>query len=77
MKTMVSFAIAVLHDPTEQATQALSMALDHRVTTHEGQPYTLSVGTICVHGDTPEAVSAARAIKQALEQKGIDLCAPK
>ena len=68
---------AVLHDPTEQATQALSMALDHRVTTHEGQPYALSVGTICVHGDTPEAVSAARAIKQALEQKGIDLCAPK
>jgi len=33
------------------------------------------VGTICVHGDTPGAVELARAIRRALEEAGIDVCA--
>jgi UPF0271 protein len=36
----------------------------------------LPVATICVHGDTPESVAAARKIQAALENEGLKLCAP-
>lgn len=68
---------AVLHDPADQSAQALSMATEHSVTTFDGERYALSVGTICVHGDTPAAVAAAAAIKTTLESVGIELCPPR
>ena len=32
--------------------------------------------SICVHGDSPGAVDAARAVRRALTEAGIDLVAP-
>jgi len=50
---------AVLHDPDAIAAQAVRLAPD--------------VDSVCVHGDTPGAVAAARAVRQALNGAGIDV----
>ncbi|MBT8110447.1 MAG: 5-oxoprolinase subunit PxpA [Gammaproteobacteria bacterium] len=53
--------------------QAISLARDHAVTSSDGQPVSLKVDTLCVHGDTPGAAQAARAVRDALEQQGIEI----
>ncbi|MBT8090390.1 MAG: 5-oxoprolinase subunit PxpA [Gammaproteobacteria bacterium] len=53
--------------------QAISLARDHAVTSCDGQPVSLKVDTLCVHGDTPGAAQAARAVRDALEQQGIEI----
>lgn len=67
---------AVIHDADAQAEQALRIATQQNVTTHQGDVISLPVATICVHGDTPESVAAARKIQAALENEGLKLCAP-
>ena len=54
-------------------TQAIALARDHSVTSIDGRPVSLSVDTLCVHGDTPGAAAAARAVRRALEQQGIEI----
>ena len=49
--------------------QALDLARG-RVRPPGGPPIDLQVGSLCVHGDTPGAVAAARSIRAALEQGG-------
>lgn len=67
---------AVIQDADAQAEQALRIATQHSVTAYDGNLISLPVATICVHGDTPESVAAARKIQAALEYKGLKLCAP-
>ena len=67
---------AVIHDADKQAAQALQIATEQTVRSYDGGLISLPVTTICVHGDTPEAVSAARKIQAALQQEGLTLCAP-
>lgn len=55
------------------AAQAISLARDHMVTSIDGRPVSLSADTLCVHGDTPGAAEAARAVRHALEQQGIEI----
>jgi UPF0271 protein len=52
---------AVLHDPSVIAEQALNLA-------RSGE-----VASLCVHGDNPAAVNAARAVRAALEEAGLTL----
>lgn len=67
---------AVFHDPAQQVSQANSIALRQQVTSHDGQTIALPVQTICVHGDTPGAFEAAKAIRAALEAVGVLICPP-
>ncbi|MEO1322041.1 MAG: 5-oxoprolinase subunit PxpA [Pseudomonadota bacterium] len=67
---------AVLHDPKDQTEQAISIATRQQVQTVDGEKIALPAQTLCVHGDTPTALTAARAIRSALEAKGIFLCPP-
>ena len=67
---------AVLHAPADQTEQAVQIATQREVTTYDGGRVALPVETICVHGDTPTALEAARAIKSALMKNGISLCPP-
>ncbi|MGE5140633.1 MAG: LamB/YcsF family protein [Rudaea sp.] len=53
------------------AQQALDLARDRRVTAFDGSVIALEVDTICLHGDTPNAVEYARAVRQALTGAGI------
>jgi len=64
---------AVRTDSDDVARQALSLALDSRVTAVDGTEVALVAASICLHGDTPGAVALARAVRHALESAGVVL----
>ena len=64
---------AVLDDPGEVAARAVAMVLDGAVPTVANRRLLLPVESICVHGDTPGAVAAARAVRVALESAGVSV----
>lgn len=57
---------AVIHDPDEVAARATRMAVDHTVVAVDGTVVPCPVRSICVHGDTPGAVSLASRIRAEL-----------
>ncbi|GHG01806.1 UPF0271 protein [Deinococcus piscis] len=61
-----------IHDPQEAARRAAEMA-QGRVTSLEGQPIELQVDTLCIHGDNPQAVQIARAVRAQLAEEGVTL----
>ncbi|HHW63305.1 MAG TPA: LamB/YcsF family protein [Rhodocyclaceae bacterium] len=64
---------AVLHDPAEVAARVVSMIKEGRVQANNGQWVELRADTICVHGDTPEALQHLQALRQALAEAGIEV----
>ncbi|GAA3582684.1 5-oxoprolinase subunit PxpA [Amycolatopsis ultiminotia] len=64
---------AVLHDASEVATRALTMATTGDVSDAEGGRLTLRADSLCVHGDTPGAVELAERIRAALTEAGVPL----
>ena len=64
---------AVIHDPVEAADRVLSMVKDRSVVAIDGTVVPLNAQTICVHGDTAEAIEMIRIIKNRLEQEGVRL----
>lgn len=64
---------AVLHDPDAVATRALALAQTGQVESIEGKPIRLPGESICVHGDNPQAVAIARAVRQRLQAAGVAL----
>ncbi|GAA5060311.1 LamB/YcsF family protein [Thermocatellispora tengchongensis] len=64
---------AVLHDPAEVSARAVRMAVEGEVTARDGSRVALSARSICVHGDTPGAVTLARSVRQALTDAGVRL----
>ncbi|WOI53370.1 5-oxoprolinase subunit PxpA [Parvularcula sp. LCG005] len=64
---------SVFHEVETQVTQALALARGDRLEPRGGGALSLRVETICVHGDTPGAVDAAKAIRCALENSNISI----
>ncbi|TWH34749.1 MULTISPECIES: 5-oxoprolinase subunit PxpA [unclassified Aminobacter] len=64
---------AVLHDVEAVAQRALVMARDGIVEAIDGTTVRLNAQSICVHGDSPNAVAMARAVRQALDGAGIEI----
>ncbi|MET8336574.1 LamB/YcsF family protein [Streptosporangium canum] len=64
---------AVLHDPTAVAARAVRMATDRTVTAVDGSQVPVDARSICVHGDTPDAVLLARAVRDGLIAAGVTL----
>jgi UPF0271 protein len=64
---------AVLHDPEAAAAQAVQLACEGSVIAHSGEHVPLHVDTLCIHGDTPEAVAIARAIRRRLAENGVEV----
>jgi UPF0271 protein len=62
---------AVLHDPDVVARRAVRMATNGRLTAVDGSEVDVAARSLCVHGDTPEAVAIATAVRRALETAGI------
>ena len=58
-------------DPGAAIAQALLLAREGRVVSADGEPVPVSAESICVHGDTPDAVELARAVRDALEGEGL------
>jgi UPF0271 protein len=68
-----SVAGSVHSDPERAAAQAVGIARDGAVTSADGTRVALAADTICLHGDNPNAVAIARAVRRALENAGIAL----
>lgn len=62
---------AVIHDPEAVADRALQMVSAGAVTALDGSRVPVAAETICVHGDTPDAVALIRRIRQRLEAAGV------
>ena len=61
---------AVLHDPAAIAERVASMLATGRVTAVDGTEIPIGVESVCVHGDSPDAVQIARAVRDRLEADG-------
>ena len=64
---------AVIHDVNRVAERVLSMVKDKTVTSIDGTIVEISAQTICVHGDTPGAVAMIKAIRDILDQQGVQM----
>jgi len=62
---------AVIHDPEEAASRAVRMAVDGVVIAVDGSRVPLKVHTLCLHGDNPQGVALAAAIRHRLEAAGV------
>jgi len=68
---------ALLHDSTEAAPRVLRMLREGKVRSVEGVDVDVRAETICLHGDNPEAVDFARALRSHLEKEGVAIKPPK
>jgi UPF0271 protein len=64
---------AVLHDIEAVATRVLAMVQESAVIAVSGRRIPVGIDSICVHGDTPNAVAMARALRTRLESAGFSL----
>jgi UPF0271 protein len=63
-----------VHDDSERImAQAVSLAIDGRVTGRDGSDIQVRADTLCIHGDTPGAAAAASAVREALESHGVEV----
>jgi UPF0271 protein len=62
---------AVMTDPQTVAAQAVRIARDGVVTAADGTEVRVQADTLCLHGDTPNAVALARAVRGALQAAGV------
>ena len=67
---------ALITEPAEAAKQAVAMVLDGAISAHDGAKVTIQADTICIHGDSANAVEFAQAIDKALATHGIEISAP-
>ena len=64
---------AMIHDPAIAGPRIAQMVKDGAIITESGKRIETRIDTICVHGDTPEAVALARSVRDSLEGAGIQL----
>jgi UPF0271 protein len=64
---------SVITEPDNAARQAVSIARDGQVLSHDGSAVSLKAETLCLHGDNPSAVRNAQAVRQALLDAGVEV----
>ncbi|WP_405211829.1 5-oxoprolinase subunit PxpA [Dokdonia sp. Asnod2-E02] len=64
---------SVLHDTKQVLTHVLSMVKDEILTTRDGKNLSFKIDTICVHGDTENALEIVRNLHTKLTKKGIQI----
>lgn len=64
---------AVIHDAAVAAERILGMVTQNAIIAESGKRIATRVDTICVHGDTTEAIEIARAVRDKLEGNGVRL----
>jgi len=64
---------AWIHSPAEAARRAVQMVVKGVVETVDGGVVAVPAQTLCIHGDNPNAVEIARAIRSALLAEGITI----
>lgn len=66
-----SEAGAVLHDRDAIAARCVALVRDGSVVTATGAAVDVRAASVCVHGDTPDAVGIARQVRRSLEAAGV------
>ncbi|MEO7287561.1 MAG: 5-oxoprolinase subunit PxpA [Jatrophihabitantaceae bacterium] len=64
---------SVLSDAELIAERVVRLATTGELTAVDGTVLAIHAGTICVHGDNPQAVSIARRVRQALAEAGVEV----
>lgn len=64
---------AVIHDAQKAAARIVAMVQEGAIIAESGKRIPTRIDTICLHGDTPEAIDIARETRAALEAAGITL----
>ena len=67
---------ALLDDPDLVARRAVRLAIDGVVDAVDGHMLAVDAASMCLHGDSPAAVTMARAVRTALDAAGVDVRAP-
>lgn len=67
---------ALLHDPAHVADRALRLVREGVVEAADGTLVRVAAASLCVHGDSPDAVAMARAVRAALDADAIEVRAP-
>jgi UPF0271 protein len=64
---------AVLDDPSEIAARTVRLAGEGEIEAADGTIVRTEARSLCIHGDTPDAVAIARAVKDALATAGVEI----
>ena len=64
---------AMIHDPEVAAARVLRMVQNGVVESISGKKVKMEIETVCIHGDSPEAVAMARLVRQTLEKAGVSI----
>ncbi len=64
---------AVLHDAADIAARAVRLAAAGEIVAAEGSIVHTAARSLCIHGDTPDAVAIARALRDALASNGVEI----
>lgn len=64
---------AVLTDEAAVVARAVRMVLEGTAESVDGSEVTVACRSLCLHGDTPGAVSLAAAVRRGLEQAGVEV----
>jgi 5-oxoprolinase (ATP-hydrolysing) subunit A len=64
-------AVKQASDPEKVAERAVRVARERKVPTTAGTDLDVDSPTICLHGDAPNALDVARAVKERLDREGI------
>ena len=64
---------AVIHNRSAVIERSLRLAAEKTVVAISGEVVHFDADTLCLHGDTPDAVSLASALRAALEGAGVEL----
>jgi 5-oxoprolinase (ATP-hydrolysing) subunit A len=62
---------AVLHDAEEIKNRVVHMVLNEEIVSRNGKRLPRKIDSLCVHGDEPTAVLAARGVREGLEAAGV------
>ncbi len=60
-------------DPERVATRALRVARERRIDAEDGSDLEANVPTVCLHGDSPNAVEVARVVRARLDEDGVQV----
>jgi UPF0271 protein len=73
--TLVSRSVpgSVYHDREQAIEQGLRMVTEGRVVALDGSVVEVTVDTLCVHGDNPEAVQFVSALRERLATAGVEV----
>lgn len=66
---------SLVKEPELAAARAVRMAIGEPVETVDANQVAVEAETLCIHGDNPESVEIARAVREALEAAGIRIAA--